>query len=462
VARQICVTISRTSEEQAVVIGGSLAGLLAARVLSETFARVTVIDRDELPTEPRHRKGVPQSRHTHGLLARGFKIFEALLPGLGADLVQRGALIEDLQRDIIWYNDGYQVRRTPSSMSILLVSRPTLEAYVRARVAALPQVTILAGTEATGLIEDGGRIAGVRATGPDGPTTLDTRLVVDATGRSNRGPAWLAELGYPEVDEDVVRANLVYVSREYRRVPGAEDFTGIIHSHYPANPVGSGTFATDGNRWLVTMLGMNDDVPPAVPGAFEEFATRLAGDELHRLITTAEPITDPSRFRIGPSVRRRYERCARLPEGFVALGDSLCCFNPAYGQGMTTAAMTAIWLRTCLKSGVDGLTPRYFKGVTTIVDVPWAITVGNDLRFPDVAGPRTRRIKILNAYMPRLHRAATIDTVVGETFLKVANFLVPPQKLVSPGVLWRVWRGRRGKPTTTHEQSPTRPRQTQH
>jgi len=93
-------------------------------------------------------------------------------------------------------------------MSILLVSRPTLEAYVRARVAALPQVTILAGTEATGLIEDGGRIAGVRATGPDGPTTLDTRLVVDATGRSNRGPAWLAELGYPEVDEDVVRANL--------------------------------------------------------------------------------------------------------------------------------------------------------------------------------------------------------------------------------------------------------------
>jgi hypothetical protein len=247
-----------------------------------------------------------------------------------------------------------------------------------------------------------------------------------------------------------VRANLVYVSREYRRVPGAEDFTGVIHSHYPANPIGSGTFATDGGRWLVTMLGLNDDVPPAVPGEFEEFAARLAGPELHRLITTAEPITEPNRFRIGPSVRRRYERCPRLPEGFLALGDSLCCFNPAYGQGMTTAAMTAIWLRQCLLSGVDGLTRRYFRGVTRILDVPWDITVGNDLRFAEVPGPRTLRMRILNAYMPRLHRAATVDAMVGETFLRVANFLTPPQRLISPGTLWRVWRGRKGRATSTN------------
>jgi hypothetical protein len=128
---------------------------------------------------------------------------------------------------------------------------------------------MLAGTEAVGLRESGGQVTAVRLVGPAGATTVDTRLVVDATGRSNRGPAWLTELGYPPVAEDVVRANLVYVSREYRRVPGAQDFTGVIHSHYPANPVGSGTFATDGNRWLVTMLGLGDDVPPAVDGEFE-------------------------------------------------------------------------------------------------------------------------------------------------------------------------------------------------
>ena len=218
------------SADHAVVIGGSLGGLLAARVLSETFQHVTIVDRDEMPTEPVHRKGVPQSRHTHGLLARGFAIFEELFPGLGADLVARGALIDDLQKNVIWYNDGYRVQRAPSVLTVLLASRPLLESYVRSRVSALPEVTILAETEALGLREDNGEITGVHIAGRQGNTTLDARVVVDATGRSNRGPAWLAELGYPEVAEDVVRANLVYVSREYRRVPGAQDFTWVIHS----------------------------------------------------------------------------------------------------------------------------------------------------------------------------------------------------------------------------------------
>jgi hypothetical protein len=98
---------------------------------------------------------------------------------------------------------------------------------------------------------------------------------------------------------------------------------------------------------------------------------------------------------------------------------------------MTTAAMAALWLRDCLGAGTKGLTRRYFKGVTRIIDVPWAITVGNDLRFPHVPGPRTWRMRLLNAYLPRLHRAATLDTVVGGTFLKVANFLGPPRALLS-------------------------------
>jgi hypothetical protein len=301
VERLSTVKTSQVSGGNAVIVGGSLAGLLAARVLSETVEHVTIVDRDELPVEPVHRRGVPQSRHTHGLLARGLEIFEELLPGLEADLVARGALVQDLQQDVIWYNDGHPVVRAPSALRVLLVSRPTLESYVRSRVAALPRVTILAQTEAVGLLKKGDQLTGVDVLGPNGVATLDARVVVDASGRSNRGPAWLAELGYPRVAEDVVRANLVYVSREYRRVPGAQPFTGVIHSHYPANPVGSGSLAMDGNRWLVTMLGVDDDFPPARPGDFEEFATRLAGDELHRLITSAEPVS--GRAERAPPVR---------------------------------------------------------------------------------------------------------------------------------------------------------------
>jgi hypothetical protein len=125
---------------------------------------------------------------------------------------------------------------------------------------------------------------------------------------------------------------------------------------------------------------------------------------------------------------------------------TLTAQKPAYGQGMTTAAMAALWLRECRRAGARGLTRRYFTGVKKIIDVPWAITVGNDLRFPQVTGVRTARIRVLNAYLARLHVASTVDPVAGETFLKVANFLVPPPRLLTPGMLWRVWRGRRGIP----------------
>ena len=210
-----------SSAQHAVVIGGSIAGLLAARVLSDTYARVTVFDRDDLPATPQHRRGVPQSRHTHGLLARGFEIFEELFPGLGEDLREHGALVDDMQRGVLWFNDGHQVRRARSGLTVLLASRTMLEWYLRERVGALANVDIVAGTEVAGLLSSGDRLTGVRIS-----DTVDVAadLVVDASGRSNRGPAWLAELGYPAVAEDIVRANLVYVTREYRHVPGEQDF----------------------------------------------------------------------------------------------------------------------------------------------------------------------------------------------------------------------------------------------
>src|SRR5579862_9756446 len=78
---------------QAIVIGGSMAGLFAARVLADHFDRVTIFDRDSFPATPRFRPGVPQSRHAHGLLERGRLVMEHLFPGLSADLTAAGAEI---------------------------------------------------------------------------------------------------------------------------------------------------------------------------------------------------------------------------------------------------------------------------------------------------------------------------------------------------------------------------------
>jgi len=79
------------AKRHAVVIGGSLAGLIAGRALSDFFERVTVIDRDAYPDGALERPGVPQSRHVHALLARGRKELERMFPGFGRLMRERGA-----------------------------------------------------------------------------------------------------------------------------------------------------------------------------------------------------------------------------------------------------------------------------------------------------------------------------------------------------------------------------------
>lgn len=438
-----------TRSGHAIVLGASIGGLLAARVLSESYATVAVYDRDDLPTGPANRRGVPHGEHSHGLLARGRQILEELFPGFAADLVAAGAVAVDVQRDCLWINDGHRIPRVESGLRGLCVSRPALEAYVRDRVRAIDNITIHSGHEALGLITDatGDTVVGARVLPRDGGTEQRhaADLVVDATGRGNRGPTWLAEIGHQRPQEERVDPKTVYVSRDYRRLPGDADFAATVTAPSPANPYGGVAIAAEGDRWMVTLFSAGSaEAPSTDPEDYHRFAARLPGPELHDLLSRAEPLGPPHRLRLPTSIRRRYEWLARLPEGFVAFGDAICSFNPAYGQGMTVAAAEAMVLRTCLEKGRAGLPRRFFAGAAKVIDVPWDIAVGADLRHPAVPGPRSRKSNVLNAYVGRLHVAAERHPVVGRRFLEVANLVTPPQGLFAPGILARVlWSGGR-------------------
>ncbi|MFG3685273.1 FAD-dependent oxidoreductase [Micromonospora sp. NPDC047740] len=450
--------MSTTNETgRAVVLGGSIGGLLTARVLSESYAKVTVFDRDELPAEAADRKGVPQSGHSHGLLARGRQILEELFPGLTVDLTAQGAVAIDIQRDCLWINDGHRIPRVASGLQGLCVSRRALEAYVRDRVRALPNVEIRDRCEALGLLvdADGGSVTGARILPRGGREERHAAdLVVDATGRGNRGPTWLAELGYQPPVEDRVDPHTVYVSRDYRRTPGEANFAAFVSSPSPAVPYGGVAISAEGDRWMVTLFGVGpDQAPPIDPEGYLAFAGRLPTPELHALLSRAEPFGPPKRMRLPTSVRRRYERLARLPEGFIAFADAICSFNPAYGQGMTVAAAEALVLRDCLRQGRRELPRRFFAGAAKVVDVPWDMAVGADLRYPAVVGPRSRRTRFLNGYVTRLHAAAARHPVVGRRFLSVANLMTPPPGLFGPGIVARVlWSGRRTTPQVVHRE----------
>jgi 2-polyprenyl-6-methoxyphenol hydroxylase-like FAD-dependent oxidoreductase len=439
----------RPAGDHAVVLGASMGGLAAARVLADAYRRVTVVDRDLLPDPGVQRRGVPQGRHAHGLLARGREVLEELFPGLTDELVARGALYGDLQLHGRWYNEGVRLRQAPSGLNSLSVSRPLLEGHVRQRLAASPNVSIVDGCEVPGLVAtpDRCRVTGVRTlrrgVGPE--QVLEADLVVDATGRGSRSPAWLTGLGYEPPEQETVRPRIAYASAVYRRRP-AEHLGGdrvVIVAATHATRHGAAMLAMEGDRWIVTLFGYMGERPPTEPGEFADWATTLAAPDVHQVISSAELLQAPVPAHFPASVRLRYERLDRFPEGYVVTGDAVCSFNPVFGQGMTVSALEALALRDCLRDGAGQLGQRFFRFAAKLVDIPWGIAVGADLRFPEVEGPRTPKVRMVNAYLARLHVAAGSDPVLGRAFLRVVNLIDPPEHLMRPELAFRVMRGTR-------------------
>jgi 2-polyprenyl-6-methoxyphenol hydroxylase-like FAD-dependent oxidoreductase len=450
----------------AVVIGASMAGLLAARVLSETYRQVTILDRDVLPGRSSPRRGVPQSYHAHGLLYRGREILDELFPALSDEAVAHGALLGDIQADFRWCSSGHTMRQADSGLRSLLVSRPLLEHVVRTRVAAQDDIRILDGCSVVGLAstDDRQRVTGVRlrqTDTSDGTIDVDdimaADLVVDASGRASRSPQCLEGLGYRRPRRDELHIGVAYASRSYRREPDHLDGdNGMVIAATPETPRAGVMLAQEGDRWIVTLAGYLGDGPPIDSDGYTAFAATLPSQDIHAVIRTAEPLDDPRPTRYPSSVRHRYEHLRRMPERFVVFGDAICTFNPIYGQGMTVAAAEALVLRDCLRRGTQQLGRRFARRAAKIVDIPWDIVVGGDLRFPDVEGRRSLKVRAINGYLERVHLAAASDPAVGRAFLAVANLTSRPERLLAPDIAARVIRGTRRRTTDTRTKALTR------
>jgi 2-polyprenyl-6-methoxyphenol hydroxylase-like FAD-dependent oxidoreductase len=434
--------------KHAVVLGASMAGLAAARVLADVYERVTVLERDALPGAAAHRKGVPQSHHAHGLLAAGRVALEELFPGLTDELVANGALSGDLQAQSRWSNQGLRLCPGPSGLQGIALSRPLLEGSIRERVRALPNVWVVDRCVAAGLVgsPDGRRVCGVRVlrrADSSAEEVLEADLVVDATGRGSRSPLWLEALGYPRPAEDEVRVGVAYASRVYRRRRDhADGDRAVVVAATVERPRGGAMLAMEGDRWMVTLNGYLGQRPPTDRDGFVAFAAGLPAPDIFEVISDAEPLGEVLPARYPASVRRRYERLDRFPEGYLVVGDAVCSFNPIYGQGMSVAALEALTLRECLRAGpAAGLARRFFAKAARIVDIPWGIAVGADLRFPGIHGARTAKVRLVNAYLARFHVAAAADPVLGGAFLRVVNLMDRPESLLGPTIALRVLRG---------------------
>ena len=207
---------SRTLGDRAIVIGGSIAGLLSARVLSDYFQQVIILDRDPLPLTPQARRGVPQSVQPHVLFTKGYRILAELFPGIKEQLRQNGALTIDWAREFKHYVDGHWGLTGDRASDIVSVtcSRYLLEWTIRQELLKLPKIEIIEQSKVTGLIYDTEqkRIAGVNLRSAE---QIAAELIVDASGRSSLAPQWLEQIGCT-IPETTVNPFLGYATRRYR------------------------------------------------------------------------------------------------------------------------------------------------------------------------------------------------------------------------------------------------------
>jgi 2-polyprenyl-6-methoxyphenol hydroxylase-like FAD-dependent oxidoreductase len=432
---------------KAVVIGAGMAGLVAARVLSERCADVTVLDRDKLPEGGTPRRGVPQGGHPHVLLVSGLRELAGLFPGFEDELAGAGATRFDIGTGLCAYRYGRRWPREPTGLDLVSVSRPQLESLVRDRVTQLPGVTVRDGVSVTALAGDGGRVTGAVL---DIGETLDADLVVDGSGRGSRSDRWLAALGFPAPEQTEIKVGVAYTTRLFRR--GHDDLDGwraaVVLPTPPLENRYGVALPIEGDRWIVSVGGWHIDAPPGDTAAFEEFAKSLPDPIVADLIIAAEPLTDPVAYRFPTSRRRAFDRLDRLPAGYVALGDSFCSFNPIYGQGVTVAAMAAGALGAALDrhgTATVAMARDYHRAAAELIATPWRFAVGGDFSYPKTTGPRPRGTALSNWYARRIALASQVAPDINAAFLRVQQLIDPASVLFRPGLIARVlWLNRPG------------------
>jgi 2-polyprenyl-6-methoxyphenol hydroxylase-like FAD-dependent oxidoreductase len=438
-----------TSGEHAVVLGASMAGLLAGRVLADFYRTVTVVERDMLPDTPANRQGVPQGRHGHVLLRRGSQILSDLFPGLLDELVAEGVPVwddGDLSKIDVSFR-GHQILRAGqfadlSSTTLYSPSRPFLEFHVRQRVLALQNVQMLEGRDVLELActSELDRINGVRIANRESGAEelLGADVVVDAMGRGSRTPVFLESLGYQRPVEDELAIRLTYSSQPFYVPPGTLQKKVYVYNFVPGRPKAVSVFGYENDTWMLTIQGIMGQETPFDHAEMLEFAASVAPDHVVAALHSGQPIGDVARHRIHSNRWRRYDELRRLPNGLLVIGDAICSFNPIYGQGMTVAAMDALALRDCLHDGGPDLPRRFFTAAAKGIGVAWQMAVGSDLALPELEAPRPLSVRLPNAYNDWVLSAAASDVHVAEQFMKVLNLVERPGHLLRPAVMTRV------------------------
>ena len=438
----------------AVVIGGSLAGLMSAAVLADHFERVTVFERDQIEDRPVLHKSIPQGNHVHALLLGGQNVMSSLYPGFTEELKRLGAVGFRPGIDIVFYGpngkgyNGTLSVKEPRDLGFEghIMSRGLLEYHVRRRTVALANVTLKTDAAIEGLVHDSRRIRGVRRKRAASAESVEADLVIDAAGRSSHASRWLVEMGVPAPEETTIGVDFAYTSTKYRKPDldhEAEPLL-LVGGPPPEHSRAGGLFEIENRTWHVSLAGRFGDYPPTDEAGFLAFAKALPSPRLYELIKDAERIVDITHHRFPTSVWRHYERLQDFPAGFLILGDAICSFNPVYGQGMSSAALQAQALQKILGEraaqarGLDGLASAFFPKAAQAISAPWTLAANFDFAYPQTRGERPPGLGEGAGYFAALDSLQAEDINVQRLVTEVFQLTKPISALREEPLLSRI------------------------
>jgi 2-polyprenyl-6-methoxyphenol hydroxylase-like FAD-dependent oxidoreductase len=442
--------MSHSLGKRAVVIGAGISGLTAAQVLADHFDEVIILERDDLPATATPRPGVPQGRHPHMLLAGGLQALCELFPNFAVNLAKAGA------HDI---NFGMQIDynfpqlesfpRRHFDISTYASTRPLTELAIRQRVKERRNIRFRSGSRVTEIVPtpDGNAVASVSYMGRQGePENVSANVVVDASGRAVPTLEFLQSVNRAIPEDTVIRVDLAYSTAVYALPPEAMPGTRALltMASAPERSRSAVMILREDNNWFVTLAGRGADLPPADSQGYLDFAQGLEVPTVYNAIKGGRLQSEILRFAFPESRRRHFERIGDLPRGLIPIGDSVCRFNPIYGQGMSIAAQEAVMLRNLLArqatlaDPLDQLGQRFIAEIQPLIDNPWALAVMPDLAYPDAQGERPENLAESLEYLAALHRAAIHDPAIHQLLVEVLNLLKPASVLSTEEIAEKV------------------------
>jgi 2-polyprenyl-6-methoxyphenol hydroxylase-like FAD-dependent oxidoreductase len=433
--------------ERAIVIGSGLAGLSAARVLSDRFRQVVLLDRDQPSDDATPRPGVPQGKHPHGLLVGGLKALEHLFPGFGDELRQAGAVPIDPGFDLLYEVPGQDVwPRTKFGLQTYAMSRPLIERTVRRQVQRLTNVSVEGGCRVLNIVSESnaGAATGIRYRTPHGDVkTLQSDLIIDASGNGSLTVDFLKASGRRPAEETSIGVNLRYASTLFERSDITKNYKVVFTlPNAPEESRGGLIVPAENDRHQVVLAGRGDDIPPITGDEFLSYAWDLPTPTIYNAIKNAKRLTEITPYSFPESRWRHFAQVRDFPRGLLPIGDAICRFNPIHAQGMSVAAQEADLLldllRTFDSDGLDTLAPNFLTKAESLIAAPWSMSAIPDFIYPETTGERPEDLESRLNFQRGLGRLAVRDTAVFELLTEVRNLLKPPGLLNDPSIVSRI------------------------